>query len=55
MASRFVRLPDLAREDLSRWESRLQVVFRRIAMTVLLASAAPGTFMCFVTEPGDLL
>jgi hypothetical protein len=57
--ARELRLPDLAREDhftcASRPESRLQVVSRWIAMTVLLTSAALGTFMCFVTEPGDLL
>ena len=57
--ARVLRLPDLAREDhftcASRPESRLQVVSRWIAMTVLLTSAALGTFMCFVTEPGDLL
>jgi hypothetical protein len=56
---RDVRLPDLAREDHftceSRPESRLQSVSRWIAMTVLLTSAALGTFMCFVTEPSDLL
>jgi hypothetical protein len=57
--ARDLRLPDLAREDhftcASRPESRLQVVSRWIAMTVLLTSAALGTIMCFVTEPGDLL
>jgi len=57
--ARELRLPDLAREDhftcASPPESRLQVVSRWIAMTVLLTSAALGTFMCFVTEPGDLL
>jgi hypothetical protein len=57
--ARYLRLPDFARVDhftcASRPESRLQVVSRWIAMTVLLASAALGTFLCFVTEPGDLL
>jgi hypothetical protein len=57
--ARDLRLPDLGREDhftcASRPESRLQVVSRWIAMTVLLMGAALGTFMCFVTEPGDLL
>ena len=57
--ARDLRLPDLAREDhftcASRPESRPQVGSRWIAMTVLLTSAALGTFMCFVTEPGDLL
>jgi hypothetical protein len=57
--ARDLRLPDLAREEhftcASRPESRLQVVSRWIAMTVLLTSAALGTIMCFVTEPGDLL
>jgi len=57
--ARDLRLTDLAREDhftcASRPESRLQVVSRWIAMTVLLTSAALGTFKCFVTEPGDLL
>jgi hypothetical protein len=57
--ARDLRLPDFTREDhitcASRRESRLQVVSRWIAMTVLLTSAALGTFMCFVTEPGDLL
>ena len=57
--ARDLRLPDLAREDhftcASRPESRLQAVSRRIAMTVLLTSAALGTFMCFATVLGDLL
>jgi hypothetical protein len=57
--ARDLRLPDLARGDhftcASRPESRLQVVSRWIAVTVLLTSAALGTFMYFVTEPGDLL
>ena len=57
--ARYLRLPDFARVDhftcASRPESRLEVVSRWIAMTVLLTSAALGTFMCFVTEPGDLL
>jgi hypothetical protein len=56
--ARDLRLPDLAREDhftcASRPESWRQVVSRWIAITVLLTSAALGTFMCFVTEPGDL-
>jgi hypothetical protein len=57
--ARYLRLPDFARVDhftcASRPESRLQVVSRWIATTVLLTGAALGTFMCFVTEPGDLL
>ncbi len=57
--ARDLRLSDLAREDhftcASRPESRLQVVSRGIAIAVLLTIAALGTFMCFVTEPGDLL
>jgi hypothetical protein len=57
--ARDLRLSDLARVDhftcASRPESRLEAVSRWIAITVLLTSAALGTFMCFVTEPGDLL
>jgi hypothetical protein len=57
--ARYLRLPDFARVDhftcASRPESRLRVVSRWIATTVLLTGAALGTFMCFVTEPGDLL
>jgi hypothetical protein len=57
--ARDLRLLDFATEDhltcASRPESRLQVVLRWIAITVLLTIAALGTFMCFVTEPGDLL
>jgi hypothetical protein len=57
--ARYLRLPDFARVNhftcASRPESRLQVVSRWIATTVLLTGAALGTFMCFVTEPGDLL
>jgi hypothetical protein len=53
------RLPDLAEEDSFAYptlpESRLQTISRWIAIGVLLASTAAGTFICFVTEHSDLL
>jgi hypothetical protein len=54
-----VRLPDPMDEDdfacPTLPESRLQTVSRWIAVTVLLASTALGTLMCFVTEHSELL
>jgi hypothetical protein len=48
------RLPNLQDEDgfASPWwlGSRLQTASRGIAITLLLTSAALGTFLCFVTE-----
>ena len=54
-----VWLPCPTHEDDFAWptlpESRLQMVSRWIAVTVLLASTALGTLMCFVTEHSELL
>jgi hypothetical protein len=52
------RLPNLQDEDgfASPWwlGSRLQAASRGIAITLLLTSAALGTFLCFVTEASVL-
>jgi hypothetical protein len=52
------RLPNLQDEDgfASPWwlGSRLQTASRGIAITLLLTSAALGTFLCFVTEASVL-
>jgi hypothetical protein len=55
---RTARLPDLADEVGFAYptlpESRLQTTSRRIAITLLLTSAALGTVMRFVTKAGVL-